>query len=203
MLSANWLVKSLDQRARTILKVATELVRQQDAFFAHGVRHLKPLILKNVAEAIQMHESTVSRVTSNKYISSPRGLFELKYFFTSAIASAGEGEAHSSESVRHRIRELIDTETPEAVLSASSMPEQRRLAVLSTDESVILSGRVSSYYMKQMAQECVRGVTAGRRVVNRVEVAVRREPDTVLPVADSGRTGVTVHIWHERKSDSI
>jgi len=111
--SANWLVKSLDQRAKTILKVASEIVRQQDGFLAFGVEHLRPLNLKTVADAIGMHESTVSRVTSNKYIATPRGLFELKFFFTSGIASTGGGEAHSSESVRHRIRQLIDAENSE------------------------------------------------------------------------------------------
>ena len=109
--TANWLVKSLDQRARTILKVATEIVRQQDAFLAHGVRHLRPLNLKTIAEAIGMHESTVSRVTSNKYMATSRGIFELKYFFTAAIASAAGGEAHSAEAVRHRIRQMIDRGT--------------------------------------------------------------------------------------------
>lgn len=108
--SANWLVKSLDQRARTILKVASEIVRQQDGFLAFGVEHLRPLNLKTVADAIGMHESTVSRVTSNKYVATPRGLFELKFFFTAAIASSEGGEAHSAESVRHRIRQLIDAE---------------------------------------------------------------------------------------------
>ena len=108
--SANWLVRSLDQRAKTILKVASEIVRQQDGFFAFGVEHLRPLNLKTVAEAIGMHESTVSRVTSNKYVATPRGLFELKFFFTSAIASTAGGEAHSAESVRHRIRQLIEAE---------------------------------------------------------------------------------------------
>ncbi len=110
MASAGWLVRSLDQRARTILKVSSEIVRQQDAFLAYGVQHLRPLNLKTVADAIGMHESTVSRVTSNKYIATPRGLFELKFFFTSAIASSSGGEAHSAESVRHRIRQLIDAE---------------------------------------------------------------------------------------------
>ena len=86
--SATWLVRALDQRAKTILKVATEIVRQQDAFFAHGVQHLRPLNLKTVADAIGMHESTVSRVTANKYMATPRGIFELKYFFTSSIAAA-------------------------------------------------------------------------------------------------------------------
>ncbi len=114
---ANWLVKSLDQRARTILKVSREIVRQQDAFFAHGVQHLRPLNLKIVADAISMHESTVSRVTSNKYMATPRGVFELKYFFTSAIASMQGGEAHSAEAVRHRIKELIADETVKTVLS--------------------------------------------------------------------------------------
>ena len=89
--SANWLVKSLDQRARTILRVAEEIVRQQDGFLTYGIAHLKPLNLKTVADAISMHESTVSRVTSNKYMTTPRGVFELKYFFTSAIASVGRG----------------------------------------------------------------------------------------------------------------
>ena len=95
--TANWLVKSLDQRARTILKVGQEIVRQQDAFLTYGVRHLRPLNLKTVADAISMHESTVSRVTANKYMATNRGLFELKYFFTSAIAATCDGDAHSSE----------------------------------------------------------------------------------------------------------
>ena len=115
--SANWLVKSLDQRARTILKVAQEIVRQQDAFLTYGVQHLRPLNLKTVADAISMHESTVSRVTSNKYMETNRGIFELKYFFTSSIASAGAGDAHSSESVRYEIKKLIDNETVSTVLS--------------------------------------------------------------------------------------
>ncbi len=115
--TAKWLVKSLDQRARTILKVASEIVRQQDAFLTHGVQHLRPLNLKTVADAIEMHESTVSRVTSNKYIATNRGIFELKYFFTAAIASAEGGLAHSAEAVRHRIRRLIDEERPNSVLS--------------------------------------------------------------------------------------
>lgn len=121
--SANWLVKSLDQRARTILRVAEQIVRQQDGFLVYGIAHLKPLNLKTVADAISMHESTVSRVTSNKYMSTPRGVFELKYFFTSAIASAVGDEAHSSEAVRHRIRQLIDAETAAAVLSDDKIVE--------------------------------------------------------------------------------
>ena len=108
--TANWLVKSLDQRARTILKVAQEIVRQQDAFLTYGVRHLRPLNLKTVADAISMHESTVSRVTANKYMATNRGLFELKYFFTSSIAATSDGDAHSSEAVRDRIRSMIEAE---------------------------------------------------------------------------------------------
>ncbi|MGX9147554.1 RNA polymerase factor sigma-54 [Mesorhizobium sp. 128a] len=115
MENANWLVRSLDQRAKTILKVAAEIVRQQDAFLRHGVAHLRPLNLRTVADAINMHESTVSRVTSNKYMLTPRGVFELKYFFTVAIGSCEGGGAHSAEAVRHQIKAMIAAE--EAVLS--------------------------------------------------------------------------------------
>jgi RNA polymerase sigma-54 factor len=111
--SANWLVKSLDQRAKTIMKVSCEIVRQQDAFLAFGVEHLRPLNLKTVADAIGMHESTVSRVTSNKYVATPRGVFELKFFFTSSIASSDGGAAHSAEAVRHKIKQLIEGEHAE------------------------------------------------------------------------------------------
>lgn len=115
--SANWLVKALHQRAETILKVATELVKQQDAFFRLGVTHLRPLILRDIAEAIEMHESTVSRVTTNKYMASPRGIFELKYFFTQGLPSSAGAEAHSAEAVRHRIKVMIDAETADDILS--------------------------------------------------------------------------------------
>ncbi|MDV6331374.1 RNA polymerase factor sigma-54 [Asticcacaulis sp. 201] len=107
---ANWLIKSLDQRARTILKVSAEIVRQQDAFFVYGVEYLRPLNLKTVADAVGMHESTISRVTSNKYVATPRGVFELKFFFTSSIASSDGTSAHSAEAVRHKIKNLIDGE---------------------------------------------------------------------------------------------
>lgn len=115
--NANWLVKSLDQRARTILKVAAEIVRQQDAFLMYGIQHLRPLNLRTVADAISMHESTVSRVTASKYIATPRGIFDMKYFFTSSINATAGGDAHSAEAVRHRIKELIDAELNDAVLS--------------------------------------------------------------------------------------
>jgi RNA polymerase sigma-54 factor len=126
--NATWLVRALDQRARTILKVATEIVRQQDGFFTQGVAHLRPLNLKAVADAIQMHESTVSRVTANKYMATNRGSFELKYFFTASIASADGGEAHSAEAVRHHIRQLIEGEDPAVILSDDTIVERLREA---------------------------------------------------------------------------
>lgn len=124
--NANWLIKSLDQRARTILKVSREIVRQQDAFFVRGVQALRPLNLKTVADAVDMHESTVSRVTSNKFMSTPRGVFELKYFFSAAIPATSGGEAHSAEAVRHRIKSLIDAEEAGAVLSDDQIVERLR-----------------------------------------------------------------------------
>ncbi|WP_088311452.1 RNA polymerase factor sigma-54 [Novosphingobium sp. B 225] len=118
---ANWLVKALDQRQKTILKVASELVTQQDGFFRHGVSNLKPLTLRQVAEAISMHESTVSRVTSNKYLHCTRGTFELKYFFTSGVGAVdGEGGA-SAEAVKAAIRQLIDAEDAKAILSDDTL----------------------------------------------------------------------------------
>jgi RNA polymerase sigma-54 factor len=126
--TATWLVRALDQRAKTILKVSGEIVRQQDAFFAHGVQHLRPLNLKTVADAISMHESTVSRVTANKYMATSRGIFELKYFFTSSIASVDGGEAHSAEAVRDRIRRMIDAEPPNDVLSDDTIVDKLREA---------------------------------------------------------------------------
>ena len=138
--SANWLVKSLHQRATTILKVAREIVLQQHSFFSYGVEHLKPLILRNIAEAIEMHESTVSRVTSNKYIHTPRGTFELKYFFTSAIGGTGGAQSHSAESVRHRIKSLIDQESPNAILSDDGI-----VAILKGDGVDIARRTVAKY----------------------------------------------------------
>lgn len=142
--TANWLVKSLDQRARTILKVAEQIVRQQDSFFMYGVQHLRPLNLKTIADAISMHESTVSRVTSNKYIATPRGIYELKYFFTSAIASAADGEAHSSEAVRHRIKQLIDGEHVDAVLSDDQLVERLK------SEGIDIARRTVAKYREAM-----------------------------------------------------
>ena len=119
--SANWLVKALDQRQRTIIRVATEIVKQQEAFFLHGVAHLRPMTLRQVADAIEMHESTVSRVTSNKYLSCDRGLYELKYFFTSAIQAADGGDAVSAEAVKSAIRALIAAEDARAILSDDTL----------------------------------------------------------------------------------
>ena len=142
--NANWLVKSLDQRARTILKVASEIVRQQDAFLAFGVRHLRPLNLRTIADAISMHESTVSRVTSNKYISTPRGMFELKYFFTASIQSVGGAEAHSAEAVRDRIREMIQHEDAIEILSDD------RIVSLLTADGVNIARRTVAKYREAM-----------------------------------------------------
>ncbi len=124
--SANWLLKSLEQRANTILKVAAEIVRRQEGFFRHGVEYLRPLILRDVAAEVTMHESTVSRVTANKYIATPRGTFELKYFFTTAITGTQGGESHSAEAVRHRIRAMILAEAPDAVLSDDAIVARLR-----------------------------------------------------------------------------
>ncbi|PZQ64112.1 MAG: RNA polymerase sigma-54 factor [Phenylobacterium zucineum] len=142
---ANWLMKSLDQRARTILKVSSEIVRQQDAFLAYGVEHLRPLNLKTVADAIGMHESTVSRVTSSKYIATPRGLFEMKFFFTSAIASSEGGEAHSAESVRHKIKQLIDGENVEADVHSDD-----RIVEILKDAGVDIARRTVAKYREAM-----------------------------------------------------
>jgi RNA polymerase sigma-54 factor len=124
--SATWLVKSLEQRATTILKVAAEIVRRQDGFFRHGVAHLRPLILRDIAEEVAMHESTVSRVTANKHIATPRGIFELKYFFTTAIAGTAGGATHSAEAIRFRIKGMIAAEAPDDILSDDAIVERLR-----------------------------------------------------------------------------
>jgi RNA polymerase sigma-54 factor len=142
--NANWLVKSLDQRARTILKVATEIVRQQDGFLTHGVRHLRPLNLRTIADAILMHESTVSRVTSNKYIATPRGVFELKYFFTASIQAVNGAESHSAEAVRDRIREMIEKEEGLEILSDD------RIVSLLTEDGVNIARRTVAKYREAM-----------------------------------------------------
>jgi RNA polymerase sigma-54 factor len=143
--TANWLAKSLDQRAQTILKVATEIVKQQDGFLVHGITHLRPMTLKTVADAIEMHESTVSRVTSNKYMMTPRGLFEMKYFFTTALGSStGEGD-HSAEAVRHRIRQIIEAETPADILSDDTIAE-----MLQKERGIEVARRTVAKYREGM-----------------------------------------------------
>jgi RNA polymerase sigma-54 factor len=141
--SANWLVKALHQRATTILKVSREIVRQQEAFLRHGVQHLKPLVLRDIAQAIGMHEGTVSRVTTNKYMVTPRGIFELKYFFTSAIAASSGGDALSAEAVRFRIKSLIDREARE-VLSDD------RIVDILLKEGVDIARRTVAKYREAM-----------------------------------------------------
>jgi RNA polymerase sigma-54 factor len=143
--TANWLTKSLDQRAQTILKVAAEIVRQQDGFLLHGIAHLRPMTLKMVAETIDMHESTVSRVTSNKYMATPRGLFEMKYFFTTAISSSDGAADHSAEAVRHRIRQLIDAEAVSDVLSDDTIAE-----VLKREQGIDVARRTVAKYREGM-----------------------------------------------------
>ena len=142
--TANWLVKSLDQRARTILKVSSEIVRQQDRFLTYGVQHLRPMNLRVVADAIGMHESTVSRVTSNKYIATPRGIFELKYFFSTAINSSEGGESHSAESVRYRIKQLIEAEDPRKILSDDALVKILR------DDGVDIARRTVAKYREAL-----------------------------------------------------
>ena len=158
--AANWLVKSLHQRATTILKVAGEIVSQQDGFFRHGVRALRPLILRDIADAIGMHESTVSRVTTNKYIATPRGLFELKYFFTSSIAASRGGESHSAEAVRFRIRGLIDGEPSDETLS---------------DERIV-------ELLQQQGVDIARRTVAKYREAMRIPSSVRRRREKMMPL---------------------
>ena len=142
--AANWLIRSLDQRAQTILKVATEIVNQQEEFFMHGVSRLRPLVLRNIAEIIGMHESTISRVTSNKFMSTPRGMFELKYFFSTAIPRADGGESFAAEAIRHRLKALIDGEAPNAILSDDTLVEQLQ------GEGMDIARRTVAKYREQL-----------------------------------------------------
>lgn len=139
MQSATWLTRALDQRAKTILKVAGEIVEQQEGFFLYGIEFLKPLVLRDIAEKIEMHESTVSRVTNNKYIGTPRGIFELKYFFSSGLAGA-DGESHASGAIKARIKAMIDAEKPDKILS-----DDKIAALLSADGIDIARRTVAKY----------------------------------------------------------
>jgi RNA polymerase sigma-54 factor len=138
--TANWLVKALDQRAQTIMKVATQIIEQQEAFFNYGVEYLKPLVLKDISDVIAMHESTVSRVTTNKYIGTPRGVFELKYFFTSGVSNADGSAEYSSSAVKARIKTLIDAETIDNILSDDDL-----VAFLKKDGIEIARRTVAKY----------------------------------------------------------
>jgi RNA polymerase sigma-54 factor len=154
--NAGWLVKALDQRARTIVKVVSEIVKRQQGFFERGVSAMKPMALREVAEAIGMHESTVSRVTSNKYLLCDRGLFELRYFFGSGVASA-EGDGAAAEAVKAAIKELIDAETE--VLSddaIAALLKQRgfdcaRRTVVKYRESIGIGSSIQRRRMRKIA----------------------------------------------------
>ncbi|MBI4031263.1 MAG: RNA polymerase factor sigma-54 [Proteobacteria bacterium] len=140
--SANWLVRALDQRAKTIIKTAAEIVEEQDAFFLYGVEYLKPMTLKDIAGKISMHESTVSRVTSNKYIGTPRGIFELKYFFSTAL---GDGaDAHSSEAVKAKIKTMIDEENVKKILSDDAIVDRLKA------EGIDIARRTVAKYREAM-----------------------------------------------------
>lgn len=141
---ANWLVKALRQRATTILKVASEIVKQQDKFFIYGVQYLKPLVLRDIAEKVEMHESTISRVTQNKFIATPRGMFELKYFFSTALATTGGNASVSSLTVRERIRELITAEKITEILSDD------RLSAILKREGISVARRTVAKYREAM-----------------------------------------------------
>ena len=164
MASANWLVRALDQRAQTILKVASVIVEEQDAFFNYGIEFLRPLTLRDVAEKISMHESTVSRVTTNKYIGTPRGLFELKYFFTTALTSE-DGSVHSAEAVKARIKALIDQELAEDVLSDDAV------VALLKKEGIDLARRTVAKYREAMGI----GSSVQRRRVKKARMAHKQE----------------------------
>lgn len=143
MNAASWLVRALDQRAQTILKTAAAIIEQQEAFFNYGIEFLRPLTLKDIAEEIDMHESTVSRVTSGKYIGTPRGIYELKFFFSTALVSES-GTAHSAEAIKARIKTLVDGEDPKKVLSDD------KIVTLLKDEGIDLARRTVAKYREAM-----------------------------------------------------
>ncbi len=143
--NAGWLVRSLDQRARTILKIASEVVRQQQRFFDEGVSGLRPLTLRTVADAVGMHELTASRVTSNKYIDTDRGIFELKFFFTNAVGGGESGAGNlAAAAVRHRVKALVDGEDPSDVLSDDAIVD------LLAAEGIEVARRTVAKYRKSL-----------------------------------------------------
>jgi RNA polymerase sigma-54 factor len=143
MRSAMWLMKSIDQRQRTIFKVAQSIVSFQRGFLDNGIEHLRPMVLRQVAEDIGMHESTISRVVSNKYMYTPRGLFPMKYFFHSGVDSA-RGENVSSMVVKERIRKVVEAEDPERPLSDS------KIMRLLQKEGIRLARRTVAKYREEM-----------------------------------------------------
>jgi RNA polymerase sigma-54 factor len=142
--SANWLVRAMDQRAKTILKVAGEIIEEQEAFFLYGIEYLRPLTLKDIAERVDMHESTVSRVTNNKFIGTPRGIFELKFFFSTALGGQDGGDTHSSESVKARIKSMINDETAENILSDDAIVKAL------TDDGIDIARRTVAKYREAL-----------------------------------------------------
>lgn len=141
--SANWLVKALDQRAHTILKVASEIVEEQNGFFLYGIEYLQPMTLKDIAEKVEMHESTISRVTANKYIGTPRGIFEMKYFFTTALMGS-DGQAHSSEAIKAKIQKLVNAEDPKKILSDD------KIVVLLAEDGIEVARRTVAKYREAL-----------------------------------------------------
>ncbi len=142
--NANWLIKALDQRANTILKVATEIVKQQDKFLQHGIRFLKPLVLKDIAAAVGMHESTISRVTTSKFMATPRGTLELKFFFTSSIGASGGATDFSSKTVMYYIKELVSAEEANSILSDNDIVERLK------DRNIDVARRTVTKYREEM-----------------------------------------------------
>jgi RNA polymerase sigma-54 factor len=142
--NANWLIKALDQRANTILKVATEIVKQQDKFLQHGIRFLKPLVLKDIAAAIGMHESTISRVNTSKFMATPRGTLELKFFFTSAINAGSGANDFSSKTVQYYIKELVNAEDPKDILSDDAIVKRLK------DRNIDVARRTVTKYREEM-----------------------------------------------------
>ena len=141
--AANWLVRAMDQRAQTILKTAAAIIEEQEAFFNYGIEFLKPMTLKDIADEIEMHESTVSRVTSGKYIGTPRGIFELKFFFSTALVS-DSGVAHSAEAIKARIKALVDAEDPKKILSDD------KIVTLLKEEGIDLARRTVAKYREAL-----------------------------------------------------
>jgi RNA polymerase sigma-54 factor len=144
MANANWLIKALDQRANTILKVATEIVKQQDKFLQHGIRFLKPLVLKDIAAAVGMHESTISRVTTSKFMATPRGTLELKFFFTSSINAGTGANDFSSKTVQYYIKDLVNGEDPKDILSDDAIVKRLK------DRNIDVARRTVTKYREEM-----------------------------------------------------